>query len=191
LTAIEVDQAIQQVVNKRQDLAAIRHLLEAARKQVERDRRLSFPTVAGTGVGGYIPAGDPRIRPRYAAAMVNIVLPVWNGNAFSARRLESEARALAVEKQYRDLLVRIQAGVRLSYLNLDTARANILQTRKLQEQAERTLRLTEARYSAGLGTIVEFNQAQTDAVSAQLAYATARFEAGMRRARLEFEIGNL
>ena len=97
----------------------------------------------------------------------------------------------AVENQYRDLLVRVQAGIRLSYLNLNTAQATIQQTLRLQEQAERTLRLAEARYSAGLGTIVEFNQAQTDAIAAQLAHATARYEAGMRRARLEFEVGNL
>jgi outer membrane protein len=189
--AIDENAAIQQVVSKRPDLAALRHQLEAARKQLESDRRLNFPTIAGTGFGGYIPAGDPRLRSRYGGAAVNVVLPVWNGNAFSAKREESEARAIAVEKQYRDLVVRVQASVRLSYLNLSTAEANMAQTRKLQEQAERTLRLAEARYSAGLGTIVEFNQAQSDAVAAQLAYATARYEAGLRRARLEFEIGNL
>jgi outer membrane protein len=189
--ALDVNQAIEQVINKRPELAAIRHQLEAARKQLESDRRLNYPTVAGTGVGGYIPAGDPRLRTRYAGAAINITLPVLNGHAFSARRQESEARIAAIEKQYRDLIVRVRAGVQLSYLNLATAQASILTTRRLQEHAERTLRLTEARYSAGLGTIVELNQAQTDAVAAQLGHVTARYEAGIRRARLDFEIGNL
>ena len=188
---VDVSQAIQQVITKRPDLAALRHQLEAARKQLESDRRLNFPTVAGTGVAGYIPFGDQRLRSRYAGAAVNITLPVFNGNAFSARRLESEARVNVVEKSYQDLLNRVQAAVRLSYLNLNTAQANMQVTRKLQEQAERTLRLTEARYTAGLGTIVEFNQAQTDAIAAQIGYVTSRYETGIRRARLDFEIGNL
>ncbi len=188
---VDVNQAIEQVINKRPDLAALRHQLEAARKQLESDKRLNLPTIAATGVAGYIPAGDPRLRTRYAGAGINITMPVLNGNAFSARRQESEARIVVIQKQYRDLVVRVRAGVQLSYLNLATAQASILTTRRLQEHADRTLRLTEARYSAGLGTIVELNQAQTDAVSAQLGYVTARYEAGIRRARLEFEVGNL
>jgi outer membrane protein len=188
---LSVDEAIEHAIRQRPDLAALRHHLEAARKQLESDRRLNLPSVGAVGIAGYIPAGDPRLRPRYAGAAVNITVPVLNGNLFAARRQESEARAIAVEKQQRDLLVRLRAAVRLSYLNFATAQSNMETARKLQDQAQRTLRLSEARYSAGLGTIVEYNQAQVDVVSAQLAYAAARYEAGMRMARLEFEIGNL
>ena len=188
---LSVDEAIEHAIRQRPDLAALRHHLEAARKQLESDRRLNLPTIGAVGIGGYIPAGDPRLRPRYAGAAVNVTIPVLNGNLFAARRQESEARAIAAEKQQRDLLVRLRAGVRLSYLNYATAQSTVETARRLQNQAQRTFRLSEARYSAGLGTIVEFNQAQVDVVSAQLAYAAARYEAGMRMARLEFEIGNL
>jgi outer membrane protein len=172
-------------------LSVLHHQLAAARNQAESDSRLRRPTVNAIGLGGFLPAGDPRLRSRYGGVALTMTVPIFNGHILEARKQESLARALVVEKQRQDFLLQLGASVRLALLHVETARKNIDVSRRLQEHAERTLRLSETRYTAGLGTILEFNQAQVDAATAKLAYASARYAAGMRLARLDFEVGNL
>lgn len=186
-----VEEAIPAAIQRRPDLVALQHRIESARKQLESDRRLNLPTIEAVGLGGFIPAGDPRIRSRYSGVALNLNLPILNGSAFSSRQRESAARLRVIENQYKDLVLQVDASVRTAYLAWVTATKSIDASRRLQEQAERTLRLSEARYTAGLGTIVEFTQAQVDAASAQIGYAVARYEAGLQLSRLEFEQGNL
>lgn len=186
-----VDEAIPAAIQKRPDIVALQHRIQSARKQLQSDNRLHLPTIEAVGLGGFIPAGDPRIQPRYGGLAINLNLPILNGSAFSAQQRQSAARLRVLENQYKDLVLQVDASVRTLYLAWETARKSIEASRRLQEQAERTLRLSEARYTAGLGTIVEFTQAQVDAASAQIGYAVARYEAGLQLSRLEFEQGNL
>ena len=188
---LSVDEALAAAVKNRPDLLALQHEIAAARKQAESDRKLNMPTVEAVGLGGFIPAGDPRIRSRYAGIALNLNVPILNGSAFSARHRESAARLALTETRYRELILQLGASVRTQYLALATAKRNIELSQRFQEQAARTLRLSEARYTAGLGTIVEYTQAQVDLASAQIAFAVARYEAGVQLARLDFAVGNL
>ena len=62
-------------------------------------------------------------------------------------------------------------------------------TAELLTQSEKSLRLAQARYDLGLGTIVELTQAQLNVTRAQIAQAGARYEYQSRRAALDYELG--
>jgi outer membrane protein len=59
----------------------------------------------------------------------------------------------------------------------------------LLAQANEALRLAQARYDAGLGSIVELTQAQYTQTAAQIGAASAKYEYLNRRALLDYTTG--
>jgi len=93
------------------------------------------------------------------------------------------------ELQERELQIR--TGLQRALLELETAQQNAATLAQMESHAVRVLRLGEERYRAGLGTIVEYNQAQIDSASARLAAVIARYEVRAREAAVAFEAGRL
>ncbi len=56
-------------------------------------------------------------------------------------------------------------------------------------QANEALRLAQARYDAGLGSIVELKQAQYTQTAAQIGAASAKYDYLIRRALLDYTMG--
>src|SRR5581483_1134900 len=155
------------------------------------ESRLRYPTVSIVAVAGGLPAGDPRLHGSYSAAGLNVSVPVLNGGLFAARQEEAELRAQATAKDLDDLTVRVAEDVRVAWLEANNAFRRLDVTARLLVQANEALRLAQARYDSGLGSIVELNQAQLSQVSAQIAAASAKYEYLGRRAVLNFAIGAL
>jgi outer membrane protein TolC len=51
--------------------------------------------------------------------------------------------------------------------------------------------LAQARYRNGISSIVEFNQAQLNLLSAQITYADTQYEYLLKRSALSFQTGSL
>ncbi|MBL8212876.1 MAG: TolC family protein [Bryobacterales bacterium] len=186
-----VDMLVREAADRRPEVAALRKQIAAARHQVEADRLLNHPSVSAMGVFGHIPAGDPRLRTRYGGFGVNLTIPVLNGGLNNARRNESSANVSALEQELRDLELRISREVRVAYYDLENALKQMQLTNKLLDRSARVVRLAQTRYSNGLGSIVELNQAELSRTSAELADAAARYEYQTRRALLDFQLGGI
>ena len=59
------------------------------------------------------------------------------------------------------------------------------------QAADKDVHLAQARYDAGLGSIVELNQAQTSEISAEIDAAGAKYDYLSRRTELDFTVGAL
>ncbi len=184
-----LDQLMEEALSARPELAMQRKRFESAKLDSRSDQKLSLPTISGVGVAGVIPAGDPRLRNHYDAAAVNLTVPIWSGRSFEARRLESTERALAAEQDWKQAILQVKTTLRLAYLDWMTARKTLEVTAKFRRQAEIALRMAETRYRLGVGTFLEFNQAQLDSATAQLGHSTAIFDVSLRQVRLEYEAG--
>ena len=180
---------LDEAIRKRPDLASLRSLELAARQQIESEKKLVLPTFSSTGAVGVIPAHEDALRGRYAAAGVNMSIPVFNGHLFAARRREAEFKALAAAQQVRDSENRIVQAVRIAYINAQNAFERMALTAELLSSARQAMELAQARYDLGLGSIVELTQAQLNTTSAEIAGATARYEYQIRRSVLRYEIG--
>jgi outer membrane protein len=187
----DVDGLIAQAFSDRPDLAALSFNCEAAIRFADAEKKLRMPTVSLAGVAGGIPAHDPPLRGTYSAAGVNISIPVLNGGLFAARRSEAELRAQAAGEDVKDLMTQIARDVRVTWLEANNAFRRLDVTSRLVQQANEALRLSQARYDLGLGTIVELNQAQLSQLSAQIAAASAKYDYLIRRAALDFARGVL
>jgi outer membrane protein len=182
---------VNEAIQDRPDLAALRLNAEASHRFADAEGKLRRPTLSLLGTVGGLPATDPHLRQEYAAAAVNLSVPVLNGGLFSAREREAELRAQANDKDLQSLAVAITQQVRLAWLQANTAFRRLDVTARLVDEANEALRLAQARYDSGLGGIVELNQAQLAQVSAQIDAASAKYEYLASRAALDFTTGRL
>lgn len=176
----------------RPDLNLLQHKREAAYQFANAEKKLSYPTVSLLATGGAIPEHDHTIeKNNYEAAGININIPVFNGGLFTARRAEALARAEAADKDVQDLSIQISRDVRTAWFNANNAYRRLAVTSQLVDQARKAVHLAQARYDAGLGSIVELNQAQTSEISAEIDAAGAKYAYLSRRTELDFEVGGL
>jgi outer membrane protein len=175
----DVQSLVTTALNARPDLSILEHSRDAD-YQVERaEKKLNYPTVSLLAAGGVVPEHDHTIpHDSYEAAGININIPILNGGLFAARRAEA-------------LSIQIAREVRTAWFRADNAYRRLSVTSQLVEQSRRAVHLAQARYDAGLGSIVELNQAQTSEISAEIDAAGAKYDYLSRRTELDFTIGAL
>lgn len=187
----DVESLVSQALRERPDLAAAQLNRDALESFAESEKRLRNPSVAASFVAGGSPARDDRLRPTYGGAGLNVNIPIFNGGLFAARRSEAEFRVASASKDAEALSIRIARDVRVAWLRTNDAYRRLDVTARLAAQASESLRLAQARYDSGLGSIVELNQAQLSQTTAQIVQASAKYEYLSREAALSYAMGIL
>jgi outer membrane protein len=182
---------IVQALQSRPDLASARFTHEAALRYARAERDLWMPTVSATGAAGLTPAYQAPLSDRYAAAGINVNIPIFNGFLFSARHQEADLRAQAEDQHMRDIADRIGRDVRTAWLDAGTAYQRLDVTAQLLKQAGLALDLAQGRYKLGLSSIVELSQAQLNLTQAQIADTSAKYDFQIQSAVLSYQIGHL
>jgi outer membrane protein len=181
---------IQEAEARRPEILSAKAQFAAAQSFARAEGDLKRPTVSALASVGVNPLyDDTHLANRYAAAGVNVNIPVFNGHLFSARQSEAEIRAQAAEQNLKDQQNHVARDVQVAWLNADNARQRIALTVELLQQANLALDLAQGRYDLGLSSIVELSQAQLQQTSAQISAATAKYEYGLQRSVLDFQIG--
>ena len=188
----EIPALVSAALNQRPDLDLVKRNRDAAYQVAQAEKKLSYPTINLLGAAGAIPEHDHTIlKDNYEAAGININIPVFNGGLFAARRSEALLRAQAADKDIRALSVQVSRDVRTAWFNANNAFRRLAVTSQLVDQARTAVHLAQARYDAGLGSIVELNQAQTSEISAEIDAAGAKYDYLSRRTELDFTVGAL
>ena len=181
---------IEQAKTNRPEIRSARLDFETAQQFAKAEGNLKRPTLSAIASAGYTPFRDEtELRERWAAAGVNLSIPIFNGHLFSARQSEAESRALAIEQNLRELENEVSRDVQTSWLNARTATERVSLTNQLLNQASQGLDLAQARYDLGLSSIVELTQAQLAKTSAEIAQANAQFDAALARSVVDYEAG--
>ncbi|HLJ90160.1 MAG TPA: TolC family protein, partial [Candidatus Angelobacter sp.] len=177
-------------LRSRPDLVALDDQWQAAQHFSRAEHDLSRPTISALAVAGGAPVRADQIPGGpYAAAGVNINIPIFNGFLFSARAQEADYRSSALQQQVRDLRNRIARDVRVTWLQMNAAYQKLGVTEQLLEQANLALNLAQTRYQLGLGSIVELSQAQLQQTEAAIGNTTARYDYQSALSSLNYQIG--
>ncbi|HEY7287689.1 MAG TPA: TolC family protein [Vicinamibacterales bacterium] len=163
-------------LRQRPDVLSARLTAESSSAFAEAEGDLWRPSVAAVGAAGVTPYHQTGIEDRYAAAAVNVNVPILNGSLYSARHAEASLRARAISERLRDLENRVRRDVQVAWLDARTAFQRLDLTRQLSEQAAGALDLAQSRYDLGLGSIVELSQAQLNKTQADLEGASATYD---------------
>ena len=186
-----VSEFIQRALQFRPDLLSLHNQQEAALKLARAERDARFPTISAVGSAGGAPVHDPVLPDGYAAAGIIINLPIFAGGLYTARQHEAELQAQAAEASLRDLEDNVIRDVRIAWLNAQNAFDRYSITGQLLATARQSYDLAKTRYQNGLSSIVEFNQAELNLISAEISLTTTQYEYLVQRSALSFQTGTL
>lgn len=173
----------------RPDVIAMRDQVLSAQKRTVAERDARFPRVEALGTLGRTPIGDPGGQGNYAAAGINVEIPVFTGGLLSARQDEASLRANSVQKALDDTETEVVAAVHSAWLDASTALKNISVAESFAVSSAQALALAEAQYRAGQTSIIELSQAQLSDTQAEIASAAAKYDYEILRAALDFQVG--
>jgi outer membrane protein len=176
---------------QRADLSALQAQQQAAAQFALSEKRLSYPTLNLLAAAGQLPYHDHTLHDDYAAAGFNLNIPILNGGLFAARRAEAELEADARKRDVQQIQLEVSEQVRDAWYQADEAYRSLDVTARLVAQSREALRLAKDRYDAGLGSIVELNEAQLNETSAEITAADTNYTYLTRRAELDFAAGLL
>jgi outer membrane protein len=186
--ALDLQPLIQQALKQRPEIQALQFEVESAQKFGNAEHDLWRPTVNALGVVGQAPVRDNHIANWYGAVGVNINLPVFNGFLYNARAKAADLKTEVNRQKLIDLQNSISRDVRISWQDTNRAYERLSVTQQLRQQASLALDLAQARYNLGLGSIVEFTQAELQKTEADIADTDASYQYRLAQIALAFAI---
>ncbi len=180
---------MQQALQQRPELRSLQDEVTSAAKFSKAEHDLWWPTVSATAAAGLAPVRDPHIDNWYGAAGININIPVFNGFLFNARTKSADLETQAQQQRLQDLQNNIARDVRNAWLDTQKAYERLSLTQQLREQANLALELAQARYKLGLGSIVEFSQANLQKTEADLEDTDAHYQYLVTQIVLAYQMG--
>jgi outer membrane protein len=187
--SIDAVPLIQQALQQRPEVRGLQDEVTSAAKFSKAEHDLWWPTVSASGVAGLAPVRDPHIDNWYGAAGININIPVFNGFLFNARAKSADLETQAKQQRLQDLQNNIARDVRNAWLDTQKAYERLSLTQQLREQADLALELAQARYRLGLGSIVEFSQANLQKTEADLEDTDAHYQYLVTQMVLDYQMG--
>lgn len=175
----------------RPDLLQLRSERDSAMKMARAEKALLYPSLGIQGTAGVIPVHDEGVNDEYAAAGIILNIPLFSGNANSARQQAALLRAQSSQAALVELENNTVREVRLAWLAAGNTHARLAMTDKLVEQARQSWKLADAAYRAGSSSIVELGQAQLNLTSAESAQASSRYDYLLQLSVLAFQTGQL
>jgi outer membrane protein len=172
----EVEPLIADALAKRPEILGLEFQSESAERLHKAEHDQLYPTISALGAFGDSPVRDDRVYGPYAAAGVNVEIPVFNGYLYSAKSREADLRAQATRQRLIDLRNRISRDVRTSWLAASTAFDRVSVSEQLLAQTNQALDLAQTRYKLGLSSIIELSQAQLQQTQAEIGNAQAGYE---------------
>ena len=180
---------ILEALRQRPEVGSLQFQVESAQKSSAAEHDLWRPTINALGVAGATPVRDPAITPNwYGAVGVNVNIPLFNGFLYNARAKTADLQTEVLRQRLADLRNNIARDVRTSWQQTNQAYERLSVTQQLREQANLALDLAQQRYNLGLGSIVEFTQAELGKTEADIADTDATYQYRLTQLVLTYTI---
>ena len=187
----DIDGLVQTALTRRPELLSLRNDRDAALHFAKAQRDSRLPTVDAVGVAGDAPWRDSHLPDDYAVGGVELSLPIFAGGMYMARQREAQFKAAADDELLRSVENNVIRDVRIAWLDVNDAIAQLGTTEQLAANAAEAFTLAQARYKSGLSSIVELSDAQLNLTSAQISEANARYNVLIQQANLDYQTGVL
>jgi outer membrane protein len=189
------DEKVELLVSKalqiRPEVVALRDQVQGAQKEAAAAMDARFPRIEALGSIGRTTVGDSAVYGDYGAAGIDVEVPIFTGGLLSARQREATLRASAQQKSLEQEEIQVVQEVNTSWFDAFTALKNIGVAERLARSAQQALELAGAEYRAGQTSIIELSQAQLNALQADIAAASAKYDYQIDRVQLDYQSGNL
>jgi outer membrane protein len=185
----DVNPLIMEALRQRPEILALQDQETSAEKFGHAEHDLWRPTVSALGTVGVAPVRNDALPNWYGAVGVNINIPVFNGFLYNARAKTADLQTEAAKQRLLDERNNIARDVRTAWQQSQQAFERLGVTQQLREQANLGLKLAQARYNLGLGSIVELGQAELQKTEADIGDTDAQYQYRLTRLVVAYTIG--
>jgi outer membrane protein len=182
------DGLLRQALASRPELVSLQKQTKAAELTVSSIQGAYGPTLSG--VGGVSEAG-----PALDALGLNwniglnLTWPIFQGGLTRGEVREARANVSVAQAQVTQAQLTVRLQVEQARLSLRSAKAAIVAARDARENAKERLRLAEGRYEAGVGSIIELDDAAVAVLGAGAQLVQAEYNLASARAGLLSALG--
>ena len=184
--SVDKDTLVTEALRRRPEYLQIKALADSAEATVRQKFRNFFPNIVGSGTYGSSRADMNEI---YSYG-VQLTWSIFDGGNMIAQYKEAKAGLDAVQARVRDTELTIWQDVQQSYLNVVATEQQIGAAQKAVDSAQENFRLSQGRFDAGVGTIIELTDAQVALTQAQSNEAQALANYRIAIAQLERAVGH-
>jgi outer membrane protein len=185
--APDVNTLVMQAMLQRPEIQALQDQVSGAEKFSNAEHDLKKPSISAIGVAGYAPArSNQLLSDHYGAVGVNVNIPIFNGFYFDARAKTADLQTNINRQKLSDTRNNIARDVRNAWQDSRRAFERLSVTQQLRQQANLALNLAQARYNLGLGSIVEFTQAELQKTAADIEDTDAKYQYRLTQIVLAF-----
>ena len=177
-------------MQRRPELQKNRYQQEFNQAGIKVARAGFFPTFTSTAAYGWQAVDTPFANTPsnwYVGAGLNF--PLFEGLATTYSVSQNKAQLRATLENFEVVRQNVTKEVSQAYLNVKTGWELIRATKKALEASRENLRLAWGRYQAGIGTIIEFTDAQVQFSQADLNFVQALYNYRVYEAQLDKAIG--
>ena len=172
----------------RPELTRARAAVEAAHAAMTVAGSVTKPTLFAT-VGTDWASNAPTTDRGWTTGLALSFL-LWDGGGTAARVRQTRAEMESAQAGYDNTKQQVGLEVQQAYLNVSEADQRVTTAGKLVAQAEENYRIAQGRYTGGVGPMIDVVDAETALTAARTAYAQARYDAQVTRARLDLAVGS-
>ncbi|MFZ5449212.1 MAG: TolC family protein [Thermodesulfobacteriota bacterium] len=179
-----------QAIERRPEILKNRHVQDFNRAAVNVAWAGYFPVLTSTAAYGWQSLDEPfATLPSNWYVGAAVTVPIFEGLSTAYSLSQNKAQLRASVENYEVLRQNVTKEVNQAYLNVKTGWELIRATKKALEAARENLRLAWGRYQAGVGTIIEFTDAQVQFSQADLNFVQALYNYRVYEAQLDKAIG--
>jgi outer membrane protein len=180
---VTLPQLLDAAFGLRPDLKMMTHQAEAAGARVKIYRSDYFPTLQG--VGDYETTGTGLPAANNFDVGIVVSWPIFNGFQTEHQVAQARYNQEAIKHQIEDLRQQIVLEVTRSFLDWQASVAAIGKAQAVLDASQEELHLAEHRYKAGLGNVVELEDAQTRFTLDQSNYVDALYSYAVIKAAVQ------
>ena len=183
-----IERLLESALHDRPELASFAKQREAQAKMVAAARGGYGPnlqaqaSIAGTGVS------VDSLAPNWWVGAL-LTWPIFQGGLTKGQVAEAQANLHAINAQEDTFRLQVRIDVEQAALAVRAARATLGAALLARENAQKQLQLAEARYAAGMGSVIELSDAQVTRTTAAAQEVGARFSLASSRAALWGALG--
>ncbi len=168
--------------------------IEVAQDEILKARSLHLPTLDANAsyarrntVSDYVPTQTVE----WYSVGVQLTVPVFSGGYAVAKTREAVERKAQSEEDYRRALTDVTQKITDAFYGMEAARSKIGSTAQAVRAYETALASTQRGFEAGVRSIVDVLNAQTNLFRAKAEWVRARHEYVLQRVNLHYYAGTL
>lgn len=187
---IELQTALTEALNNRNDIKAVEMLQRAARANVSRAQSGNLPDIAA--FANWSRAGSGLMKDDYSQANavgLNVNWNIFDGNITRSQVQQARLELAKVDQQLALLQDKARLDVEKAYLSIQAARQNMSTTNVAVNRAKEDYNIATVRYNAGVGTNLDVMDARLALTQANTNHVLAMYEYNVAKADLSTAMG--